>query len=196
MNDLVRIKYKDSENYKGAKISRDFFNDLMIFQKLFSDCSTNKIAQAYLIKQIQSETKHETSYDMYPQIVREVFELQYKQDIESWDLLKRKCKLFTNIVCEFLADWEDKDEFDVKIRMVAYLGLQSIIEIPKQTKEEFIQEYLDRSAKNGIERDIIMNTQVVLPCECNYFHCSGWTMVSNNELSIKAHNDLYNPETK
>lgn len=54
-------------------------------------------------------------------------------------------------------------------------------------KEEFLKGYCERS---GISWAELSQSQVVLPCQCGADCCAGWAMVSNNELSIKAHNDL------
>ena len=57
------------------------------------------------------------------------------------------------------------------------------------TKEDFIKQY----CKNcNITEEELLKTQVVLPCNCMEQGCEGWAVVSNNELSIKAHNELYN----
>lgn len=56
------------------------------------------------------------------------------------------------------------------------------------TKEDFIKLYCEKS---GITEEELLKTQVVLPCNCNDEICKGWAVVSNNELSIKAHYDLY-----
>lgn len=55
-------------------------------------------------------------------------------------------------------------------------------------KDDFIKLYCKKS---NITKDTLLKTQVVLPCKCNINVCKGWAVVSNNKLSIKAHNDLY-----
>lgn len=56
------------------------------------------------------------------------------------------------------------------------------------TKENFIKLYCEKS---DITEEELLKTQVVLPCNCNDETCKGWAVVSNNELSIKAHCELY-----
>lgn len=56
-------------------------------------------------------------------------------------------------------------------------------------KDEFIKEYCENS---NIPMNELNKTQVVLPCKCNDSLCKGWAVVSNNRLSIKSHNELYN----
>lgn len=58
-------------------------------------------------------------------------------------------------------------------------------------KEEFIENYCKKS---NISKEEVLKTQVILPCNCNYEYCDGWAVVTNNKMSIKAHNDLYNKE--
>jgi hypothetical protein len=53
---------------------------------------------------------------------------------------------------------------------------------------KFIQRYCERS---GLSVSEVMQTQVCLPCSCSDDGCEGFAMVSNNPLSIKAHNMLY-----
>lgn len=56
------------------------------------------------------------------------------------------------------------------------------------TKEEFKENYCTQSSIPLADFDKDM---VVLPCHCGDELCNGWAAVSNNALSIKAHNDLY-----
>ena len=56
------------------------------------------------------------------------------------------------------------------------------------TKEEFIKSYCDKS---DMTKEELLESQVVLPCKCDYEGCNGWAVVSNSELSIKAHLELY-----
>jgi hypothetical protein len=55
------------------------------------------------------------------------------------------------------------------------------------TKQQFIKNYCERS---GITEQEFLETQVALPCNCDYEDCEKWAAVSNNKLSIKAHNEL------
>lgn len=55
-------------------------------------------------------------------------------------------------------------------------------------KNDFINNYCNKS---NISSDKLNETQVVLPCKCGDESCEGWAVVSNNPLSIKAHNELY-----
>lgn len=57
------------------------------------------------------------------------------------------------------------------------------------TIDEFIKEYCKKS---NITLSELNNTDVVLPCSCGDESCKGWAVVSNNKLSIKSHNSLYN----
>jgi hypothetical protein len=56
------------------------------------------------------------------------------------------------------------------------------------SKVKFEKEYCNKS---GITIEFYHETQVTLPCHCGVESCQGWTAVSNNPVSIKAHNDLY-----
>ena len=58
----------------------------------------------------------------------------------------------------------------------------------KMSKEEFLKQYCEKSK---IKEEVLLKSQVVLPCNCNYGNCKGWALVSNNKISIKAHNELY-----
>ena len=58
-------------------------------------------------------------------------------------------------------------------------------------KDEFIKNYCNSSKAS--KESFIDSKIVCLPCECDYSKCEGWAMVSNNELSIKTHKDLYTP---
>jgi hypothetical protein len=59
------------------------------------------------------------------------------------------------------------------------------------TKQEFIDNYCNSNdGKSAFNNKLI----VCLPCSCGQGNCKGWAMVSNNELSIKAHNKLYSQE--
>lgn len=56
------------------------------------------------------------------------------------------------------------------------------------TKEDFIKQY---AARSSMTVEQFHATQVALPCRCDYDKCQGWAAVSNNELSIKTHKELY-----
>ena len=58
------------------------------------------------------------------------------------------------------------------------------------TKEKFIDNYCRRS---DITEQFYHENFVALPCACHAQFCEGWATVNDNELSIKAHNDLYAP---
>jgi len=58
-------------------------------------------------------------------------------------------------------------------------------------KTTFIKQYCKNS---NIEESKLLESHVVLPCNCNNKGCKSWALVSNNKLSIKAHNDLYAPK--
>lgn len=60
-------------------------------------------------------------------------------------------------------------------------------------KEEFISEYCEKSDMRKVDFDSLL---VALPCACGIPDCKGWAAVSNNNLSITAHNELYGPEEK
>lgn len=57
--------------------------------------------------------------------------------------------------------------------------------------EEFEKGFIERSE---ITQEFYSEHMVTLPCTCNGEDCEGFAAVSNNELSIKAHNFLYNHE--
>lgn len=50
------------------------------------------------------------------------------------------------------------------------------------TKKEFEKYYMLRPEKKDI---------VALECNCGVSNCYGWAVVQNDELSIKAHKELY-----
>lgn len=56
------------------------------------------------------------------------------------------------------------------------------------TKEDFIKLYCEKSK---ITEQELLESQVVLPCNCGDEICKGWAVVGNNELNIKAHKELY-----
>ena len=56
------------------------------------------------------------------------------------------------------------------------------------SKEEFEANYINLS---GITQEFYDNNFVTMPCNCGDDACEGFACVSNNELSIKAHLDLY-----
>jgi len=56
------------------------------------------------------------------------------------------------------------------------------------TKEEFTNRYCERS---GITREFYNEHFVSLLCRCEDSSCRGWAAVSNNELMIKTHKELY-----
>jgi len=56
------------------------------------------------------------------------------------------------------------------------------------SKEEFIKGYCERSE---ISREEYDKNFLALKCNCEDTKCNGWATVSNDSLSIKAHNDLY-----
>lgn len=53
------------------------------------------------------------------------------------------------------------------------------------TKETFEQGYCERS---DISIEFYNDHFVTLPCNCEEEGCDGWACISNNPLSIKAHN--------
>jgi hypothetical protein len=65
-----------------------------------------------------------------------------------------------------------------------------LLEREEMTKDEFIAGYCRRS---GVTWEYLSQHKTALPCACGENGCDGWAMVSNNELAIKAHMDLYAP---
>lgn len=57
------------------------------------------------------------------------------------------------------------------------------------SKEEFEIQYSNNSDITLREYHELF---ITLPCHCDCEYCQGWAAVSNNELSVKCHNDLYN----
>jgi hypothetical protein len=55
-------------------------------------------------------------------------------------------------------------------------------------KDKFVKEYCKRS---DISEETLYKFSVVLPCNCGEHACKGWAVVSNNDLSIKSHKELY-----
>ena len=55
-------------------------------------------------------------------------------------------------------------------------------------KEQFIEYYFEGSEELKEE---MLSEMIVMPCKCPEPECKGWAMVSNNEISINAHIDLY-----
>lgn len=60
-------------------------------------------------------------------------------------------------------------------------------------KQKFIDGYCERS---GVTWEWLSKYKTALPCQCGLELCEGWAMVSNDELSIKVHNELYAPNSK
>jgi hypothetical protein len=56
------------------------------------------------------------------------------------------------------------------------------------SKDEFIKTYCEKSK---ISEQKLLESCVILPCYCGSDGCKGWAVVSNDELSIKAHRELY-----
>lgn len=57
------------------------------------------------------------------------------------------------------------------------------------TKESFEDKFCKQSE---ITLNYYKEHFITLPCEgCGYEDCNGWAAVSNNELSIKAHQELF-----
>jgi hypothetical protein len=61
------------------------------------------------------------------------------------------------------------------------------------TRDEFIAGYCERS---GVTWDELSEYLVALQCACGDESCEGWAMVSNNELSIQTHMQLYASSTQ
>lgn len=58
------------------------------------------------------------------------------------------------------------------------------------------QEFIDRvCARSNTTLEELLNTQVVLPCDCGYELCPGWSVVSKTPEAIRTHQDLYGPTT-
>ena len=58
-------------------------------------------------------------------------------------------------------------------------------------KEEFENNY---AINSGLTLERYRELFVALPCACSYEGCQGWATVSNNEMSIKLHMELYAPK--
>lgn len=67
--------------------------------------------------------------------------------------------------------------------------MQEDYRVNKVTKEKFIKDYREKSNISICE---LNKTNVILACDCGDKSCKGWAVVSNNPLSIKSHNELYN----
>lgn len=61
-----------------------------------------------------------------------------------------------------------------------------------QSAEDFKLQYCQASNISAEQFDAHF---VVRPCICGDESCQGYAAVSNNELSLKAHKDLYERET-
>lgn len=59
------------------------------------------------------------------------------------------------------------------------------------TKEEFENRYIEESE---ISQEFYNDEFITLPCTCDGEDCEGWAAISNNPLSLKGHNYLYNHE--
>lgn len=56
------------------------------------------------------------------------------------------------------------------------------------TKEQFESNYI---SKNGIDKAFYKKRFITLPCNCKEKGCKGFASVSNTDICIKIHNDLY-----
>lgn len=61
------------------------------------------------------------------------------------------------------------------------------------TSEEFMRRYAEGSGLS-VDECFQAGGQVALRCACGDPECLGWAAVSDNRLSIKAHNDLHAPD--
>jgi hypothetical protein len=78
--------------------------------------------------------------------------------------------------------------YDLNIMIIKGLHTPKIAIRPIGDKENFEKRYCNRS---NITRDYYNENFITLPCNCNQEGCSGWACVTNNDISIKAHCDLY-----
>jgi hypothetical protein len=61
------------------------------------------------------------------------------------------------------------------------------------TKEEFIQDYCNRS---DLSWEWLSKYKIALPCACGEDECDGWAMVSIDPITIKDHIGLYAPKVQ
>jgi hypothetical protein len=56
------------------------------------------------------------------------------------------------------------------------------------TKQEFIQSYCQRSS---IAPELILKTNIAIPCNCGDEMCDGWAMVSKDDPAIRLIHKIF-----
>lgn len=56
------------------------------------------------------------------------------------------------------------------------------------TRDEFEKRWMKNS---GISEEEFREEWVSLPCDCGEDRCKGWAVISNDDLSIRTHLELY-----